>query len=270
MGERVLKELTMNACSSWLMISVLFMSLILFILFILFILLLSAEAMGSFFKGGGGESQEEEAEPVLEEAEPVLEGEEFAAAVFALCGESAAAVGGVRDELRMLLMKEQVEDEVRDAGVAHLSAGQCQELRRLQRSLSVRMQLQREGGAGGGGGAWGGGGARGGAGAARVRLQGARRDVAAAAERVRDMAREAEAGQRLRGRVEWQYQHRGTFLPVDRLANLHLETAYENRQAHLRVRIRGAEYEADLASGRVHGDRGEQVALRRIDLKGPK
>ncbi|KAG9329910.1 hypothetical protein JZ751_028614, partial [Albula glossodonta] len=170
-------------------------------------------------------------ESVAEEEEFVMVGEEFSPTIIQLCGDTPHAVRAAKDTLNDLIVKEQMERDIRDPGIAHLSSQQRDTLMDLQRRLTIRIRYLHY----------------------LIRLEGLTRDVLTADADIRQMIREAELAERRRrdaalvsSLVEWQYEHRGSFTPFDIFTNLTLEEAFENKRSRINIRINNAEYEADL------------------------
>ncbi|KAJ8342160.1 hypothetical protein SKAU_G00320880 [Synaphobranchus kaupii] len=204
------------------------------------------EKLSNIFSLGGGETKKEE--------EFVLEGEEFSPTVFQFCGESVQAVAAAKEELKSLLVKEQLERTLREPAIALLGLRQRLALQDLQKRLTVRIQLESRGGP------------------SFLHLEGLSRDVLTAESEIRQMIREVEVAENQRREaallsdlVEWQYEDGGIFVPFDSLTNLKLENAF-HKKSSLKININNSEYKTDLARNKVFG-RGREVALKRIYLK---
>ncbi|KAG9335533.1 hypothetical protein JZ751_004560 [Albula glossodonta] len=192
-------------------------------------------------------------ESVAEEEEFVMVGEEFSPTIIQLCGDTPHAVRAAKDTLNDLIVKEQMERDIRDPGIAHLSSQQRDTLMDLQRRLTIRIRRGE---------------------ASLIRLEGLTRDVLTADADIRQMIREAELAERRRrdaalvsSLVEWQYEHRGSFTPFDIFTNLTLEEAFENKRSRINVRINNAEYEADLVRKEafLRDKWAQAVSLKRIE-----
>ncbi|KAG9329909.1 hypothetical protein JZ751_028613 [Albula glossodonta] len=90
----------------------------------------------SIFGGSGRES-------VAEEEEFVMVGEEFSPTIIQLCGDTPHAVRDAKNALNDLIVKEQMERDIRDPGIAHLNSQQRDTLMDLQRRLTIHIRYLR-------------------------------------------------------------------------------------------------------------------------------
>lgn len=205
--------------------------------------------MTNFFTGGGsgGSSENEDFVFVGEEIEPV---------VFLVCGESEEELREARSMITSLIIKEHLSSEIKDSAISYFSQEEADVLSKLQRELTVSIQLSKSGPE------------------PTFTLEGLTRDVVKAESQIRDMIRKVEKSitrQReafiLSSQVEWQYQDQSRKLvPFDILTNFDLEHAYMIKKPHIKININNDPYEANLVSGTANGKHG-QIELKRIDLK---
>ncbi|XP_067429769.1 protein mono-ADP-ribosyltransferase PARP14-like isoform X1 [Thunnus thynnus] len=190
----------------------------------------------------------------------VLEKEEFEPTVFQLCADNAKAVSQVKKRIEELILAEQAKRTFTDPYFSQLSQADMEELKALQRNLTVSIRLDRsledqE---------------------PTIHLEGLTRDVMIAESSVRDIIRRVERTENERhkallvsGLVEWQFQHRnGKMVPFDIYTNLNLEKALEKKQRNVTIKINNQIYTADLMFKRAVSTNGrEQLELLRKDLK---
>ncbi|XP_013872543.1 poly [ADP-ribose] polymerase 14 [Austrofundulus limnaeus] len=189
----------------------------------------------------------------------VLEKEEFEAAVFQLCSDNQQAVSSAKKKINDLILAEHATSTISDQYINQLTLADVDQLRALQRELTVSIRLDRgqedqE---------------------PRIHLEGLTRDVFRAESTVRDIIRKVERTENFRRRavlvsehVEWQYQHQnGSMVPFDISTNLHLEEALEKQQT-VTIEINKNRYSADpkLRSA-VSTSSRKKVELLRKDLK---
>nr|XP_046242508.1 protein mono-ADP-ribosyltransferase PARP14-like isoform X2 [Scatophagus argus] len=189
----------------------------------------------------------------------VLEREEFEPTVFQLCADNDKAVNRAKNKIKEMIVAEQAKKTIIDPYISQLTQADVDQLRDLQRSLTVRISLDRgqedqE---------------------PIIHLEGLTRDVLTAESTVRDIIRKVERKENLRkrallvsGLVEWQFQHPdGMVVPFDIHTNLSLEEALETKQA-VKIKIHNQTYNADVKLRRAVSANGrKQVELFRKDLK---
>ncbi|XP_041855414.1 protein mono-ADP-ribosyltransferase PARP14-like isoform X2 [Melanotaenia boesemani] len=189
----------------------------------------------------------------------VLEREEFEPAVFELCADNQNAVNLAKRRINELIVHEQMEKTISDKYINQLSQADLEELKTLQRKLTVRIRLDRgnkdqE---------------------PKIHLEGLTRDVYTAADAVSSIIRKVERTENekskailVSGLVEWQFQsQRGAMVPFDIYINLKLEEALETKQS-VKIKINGDMYTADPKLRTAVSTKGsKQVELLRKDLK---
>lgn len=191
----------------------------------------------------------------------VLEGEEFEPTVFQLCADNAKAVSQAKKRIEELIVAEQAERTVIDPYISQLSQADMDELKALQRKLTVSIRLDRsledqE---------------------PNIHLEGLTRDVFTAEAAVRDIIQKVERTENERskallvsGLVEWQFQlHSGLMVPFDLKTNLILEEALEKKLRDVKIKINNQKYTANVIHKTAVSVNGKtEVELLRKDLKG--
>ncbi|TMS03766.1 Poly [ADP-ribose] polymerase 14 [Larimichthys crocea] len=189
----------------------------------------------------------------------VLEREEFEPTVFQLCADNEKAVSQAKKRIKELIVAEQAQRTITDQFINHLSQADMDELRALQRNLTVSIRLDKgmedqE---------------------PKIHIEGLTRDVYTAESAVRDIIRKVERTENLRnkallmsGLIEWQYQHHtGKMVAFDMYTNLTLEEALERKQ-NVKIKINNETYDVDVKLKKAESANGRKMLeLLRKDLK---
>ncbi|XP_038559136.1 protein mono-ADP-ribosyltransferase PARP14-like [Micropterus salmoides] len=189
-----------------------------------------------------------------------LEREEFEPTVFQLCADNEKAVSLAKKRIQEVIVAEQAERTITDQYINQLSQADMDQLKALQRELTVSIRLDKgqedqE---------------------PKIHLEGLTRDVFTAEATVRDIIRKVERTETLRnkallvsGLVEWQFQHHNkATVPFDIHTNLNLEEALEKKQS-VKIKILNENYNADAVLRKAVSVKGNKmVELLRKDLKG--
>ncbi|KAM6944682.1 protein mono-ADP-ribosyltransferase PARP14-like [Lycodopsis pacificus] len=210
------------------------------------------DTVTSFFRGLGDER------PATEGL--VLEREEFEPTVFQLCADNDTAVSQAKKRIQDLIVAEQAERTITDQYIGKLSQADMDQLRALQRKLTVSIRLNRgledqE---------------------PNILLEGLTRDVYTAESAVREIIHKVERSENLRtkalllsGLVEWQYQdQRGPMTSFDMYTNLELEEALEKKQKSVKIKINNEKYIAQVMYRKAAAVNGrKEVELLRKEGK---
>ncbi|XP_040011244.1 protein mono-ADP-ribosyltransferase PARP14-like isoform X2 [Xiphias gladius] len=189
----------------------------------------------------------------------VLEGEEFEPIVFELCSDNEKAVSQAKEKIKALIVAEQAERTITDPHISQLSQADVEQLKALQRKLTVSIRLNKglqdqE---------------------PNIQLEGLTRDVFIAESEIWDLIRKVERTENLKskallvsGLVEWQFQHsNGVMVPFDMCTNLNLEEALKKKQS-VKIKINQEAYTADVMLQKaVSADGQKEVELYRKELK---
>ncbi|XP_045890992.1 protein mono-ADP-ribosyltransferase PARP14-like [Micropterus dolomieu] len=189
-----------------------------------------------------------------------LEREEFEPTVFQLCADNEKALSLAKKRIQEVIVAEQAERTITDQYISQLSQADMDQLKALQRELTVSIRLDKgqedqE---------------------PKIHLEGLTRDVFTAEATVRDIIRKVERTETLRnkallvsGLVEWQFQHHNkATVPFDIYTNLNLEEALEKKQS-VKIKILNENYNADAVLRKAVSENGRKmVELLRKDLKG--
>uniref|UniRef100_UPI003AAA2BFC protein mono-ADP-ribosyltransferase PARP14-like n=1 Tax=Centroberyx gerrardi TaxID=166262 RepID=UPI003AAA2BFC len=190
----------------------------------------------------------------------VLEGEEFEPVMFQLCADNTQAVSQTKQRIKQLIVAEQIESTITDPFIDELSQADMEELKALQRKLTVSIRLER----------------RQRDQEPHIHLEGLTRDVFTAESAIRDIIRKVERTENLKqkailvsGLVEWQYldQRSNVPVPFDMFTNCSLEEALEKRHS-VKIKINNKDYTANVMLRKAVTARGDkEVELLRKDLK---
>ncbi|KAL7391183.1 hypothetical protein ABVT39_005598 [Epinephelus coioides] len=210
------------------------------------------DSVTSFFMGLGEERPS--ADPL------VLEGEEFEPTVFQLCADNKKAVTQAKRRIEELIVAEQAERTIKDQYISKLSQADMDQLKALQRKLTVSIRLDRgledqE---------------------PNIHLEGLTRDVYTAESEVRDIIRKVERSENLKskalllsGLVEWQFESRsGVMVPFDIYTNVTLEEALEKKEERVKIKINNETYHAKVTLRKAVSANGrKEVELLRKEVK---
>ncbi|XP_049908033.1 protein mono-ADP-ribosyltransferase PARP14 [Epinephelus moara] len=210
------------------------------------------DSVTSFFMGLGEERPT--ADPL------VLEGEEFEPTVFQLCADNKKAVSQAKRRIEELIVAEQAERTIKDQYISKLSQADMDQLKALQRKLTVSIRLDRgledqE---------------------PNIHLEGLTRDVYTAESEVRDIIRKVERSENLKskalllsGLVEWQFESRsGVMVPFDIYTNLTLEEALEKKEERVKIKINNETYHTKVTLRKAVPANGrKEVELLRKEVK---
>ncbi|XP_034548949.1 protein mono-ADP-ribosyltransferase PARP14-like isoform X2 [Notolabrus celidotus] len=209
-------------------------------------------AVTSFLFTGGSEERSNRGNLVLET-------QEFGLTEFQICADNKKALSEAKKRIEELIVAEQAQKTIKDSYINKLSQEDMDELKELQRTLTVSIRLDKgqedeE---------------------PKIHLEGLTRDVFAADSSIRDIIRKVERNEVLKGRallvsslVEWQFQHpNGQMVPFDIVTNLKLEEALEKKE-NVKIKIHNQTYNTDLKFMRaVSSTGGKMMELLRKDLK---
>ncbi|KAM7019145.1 protein mono-ADP-ribosyltransferase PARP14-like [Tautogolabrus adspersus] len=188
-----------------------------------------------------------------------LETEEFEPTEFQLCADNKAALSLAKKRIEKLILDEQAEKTIQDQYISQLSQEDMEQLKDLQRKLTVSIRLDKgqedeE---------------------PKIHLEGVTRDVSTAESTIREIIQRVERQENLRRQatlvsslVEWHFQHpNGNNVPFDIYTNLKLEEALE-KQELVKIKISNEIYNADVKYKKAVSAHGNKmVELLRKDLK---
>ncbi|KAG7233345.1 hypothetical protein INR49_007174 [Caranx melampygus] len=189
----------------------------------------------------------------------VLEGEEFEPTEFQLCADNKKDVTDAKRRIEQLILAEQAQRTITDKFISHLSQADFEQLRTLQRELTVSIRLDKgqedkE---------------------PSIHLEGLTRDVHTAESAIGNIIRRVERAENLKTKammlsalVEWQFQHpNGQMVAFDMYTNINLEEALVKKE-NVKIKVNSETFIADLQIRKaVSTDGQKQLELLRKDLK---
>ncbi|KAF3695309.1 Poly [ADP-ribose] polymerase 14 [Channa argus] len=189
----------------------------------------------------------------------VLEKEEFEPAVFQLCADNDEALSQAKKRIDELIVAEQVTRIIKDPYISELSMVDMEQLKSLQRELTVSIHLDKglEGQE------------------PKIHLEGLTRDVFTAESSIRDIIQKVMMSENLKnkalyvkGLVEWQYlRSKGEMVPFDLYTNLQLEEALEKKR-DVNIKINNKTYIANVMLKKAVRENGhKELELYRKELK---
>ncbi|XP_063346007.1 protein mono-ADP-ribosyltransferase PARP14-like isoform X2 [Pelmatolapia mariae] len=188
----------------------------------------------------------------------VLEREEFEPTVFQLCADDNKALSQAKKRINDLIVAEQAQKTISDPFISQLSQADMEELKALQRKLTVSIRLDK--------------------GAEdqdpAIHLEGLTRDVFTAESALRDIIRKVERAENSKRQallvsslVEWQFPDRsGSMVPFDIYTNFKLEEALEKKQK-VKIKINNETYTADPGLRKAVSANRRNLELIRKEVK---
>ncbi|KAK1165787.1 protein mono-ADP-ribosyltransferase PARP14-like [Acipenser oxyrinchus oxyrinchus] len=154
----------------------------------------------------------------------VLEGEEIDPAVLHICAETRNSVERAKSWLTDLIVKEHVEEKIKDEWIKRFTDKERDAIKTLQRKLQISIKLECTNYE------------------AYIQVGGLSRDVLTAISEIQNMIkkiRDEETQKRdaelISSIVEWQYEKGNKYVPFDKLTNLKLEQAFGNKEKRITV-----------------------------------
>ncbi|CAN9512802.1 unnamed protein product [Ophioblennius macclurei] len=189
----------------------------------------------------------------------VLEPQEFEPMVFQLCADSQKTVHQAKEKIEKLILDEQAKRTIRDPNIRHFSQVDLDQLKALQRKLTISIRLEKgqehqE---------------------SQIHLEGLTRDVLIAESDISAIIRQVERTENKKTKalltselVKWRAQvPSGTMVDLDIFDNLSLEEALEAKKT-VKIKILTAKFTANpYLRKAVSADKREEIELQRIVLK---
>ncbi|MGH0172954.1 UNVERIFIED_CONTAM: hypothetical protein FKN15_001085 [Acipenser sinensis] len=154
----------------------------------------------------------------------VLEGEEIDPAVLHICAETRNSVERAKSWLTDLIVKEHVEEKIKDEWIKRFTDKERDAIKTLQRKLQISIKLECTNYE------------------AYIQVGGLSRDVLTAISEIQNMIkkiRDEETQKRdaelISSIVEWQYAKGSKYVPFDKLTNLTLERAFGNEEKRIKI-----------------------------------
>ncbi|NXY17706.1 PAR14 polymerase, partial [Atrichornis clamosus] len=173
---------------------------------------------------------------------------------FQICGESQENVYKTESWIKDLILKEQFEHTVSDEAIGSFDKRQFDLLTDLQRRNKVSIQFENK------------------VSPPQIKISGISRDVCSVSVEVQNIIKgiksteeEQSKAELLCNLVEWRYPgSNDSFVPFDKLTNMHLEHAKIAKKPYLNVKINKKNYKVDLNTLQAIDDQGKTINIQRV------
>lgn len=171
-------------------------------------------------------------------------------AVVQICGENKKQVEETEAWLKSAILKEQFHREIKNDSILDFGEAEHEELFELQESLNIALSLTNN----------------------IIKISGVSTDVWSAYSSIQNMIHRVEAAkyeevkaELLKNLIEWKYLEKDSYVPFDRLTNMHLENALEAKKKQISVTIQNKKYIVNIADKHAIDDQGQRKSIIRID-----
>ncbi|NWZ24385.1 PAR14 polymerase, partial [Asarcornis scutulata] len=171
-------------------------------------------------------------------------------AVVQICGENKKKVEETEAWLKSAILKEQFHREIKDDSISDFGEAEHEELYELQESLNIVLSLTNN----------------------IIKISGVSTDVWFAYSSIQNMIHRVKAAKHeevkaelLKNLIEWKYLEKDSYVPFDRLTNMHLENALEEKKKEISVTIQNKKYIVNIAGKYAIDDQGQRKSIMRID-----
>ncbi|XP_038038196.2 protein mono-ADP-ribosyltransferase PARP14 isoform X1 [Anas platyrhynchos] len=171
-------------------------------------------------------------------------------AVVQICGENKKQVEETEAWLKSAILKEQFHREIKNDSILDFGEAEHEELFELQESLNIALSLTNN----------------------IIKISGVSTDVWSAYSSIQNMIHRVEAAkyeevkaELLKNLIEWKYLEKDSYVPFDRLTNMHLENALEAKKKQISVTIQNKKYIVNIADKYAIDDQGQRKSIIRID-----
>uniref|UniRef100_A0A8B9QS88 Poly [ADP-ribose] polymerase n=1 Tax=Anas platyrhynchos TaxID=8839 RepID=A0A8B9QS88_ANAPL len=167
-------------------------------------------------------------------------------AVVQICGENKKQVEETEAWLKSAILKEQFHREIKNDSILDFGEAEHEELFELQESLNIALSLTNN----------------------IIKISGVSTDVWSAYSSIQNMIHRVEAAkyeevkaELLKNLIEWKYLEKDSYVPFDRLTNMHLENALEAKKKQISVTIQNKKYIVNIADKYAIDDQGQQTTV---------
>ncbi|XP_040214270.1 LOW QUALITY PROTEIN: protein mono-ADP-ribosyltransferase PARP14-like [Rana temporaria] len=171
--------------------------------------------------------------------------------VFSLCAEDKRSVEKTKAWLHKMIDSEQAEKVITEECISELEEAEVQKISDLQKSFQVSVIYKPAD--------------------PSIRIVGLTRDVLPVSgeiekviNRVKDRNNRERAAELTGKLVEWSYDNGGTMIPFDKVTNLELEEAKNDKTAQITIQIRGNQYTVSVQRETATDQRGNQIQIQRV------
>ncbi|XP_040214266.1 protein mono-ADP-ribosyltransferase PARP14-like [Rana temporaria] len=171
--------------------------------------------------------------------------------VFSLCAEDKKSVEKTKDWLHKMIDSEQAEKVITEECISELEEAEVRKISDLQKKFQVSIIYKPPD--------------------PSIRIVGLTRDVLPVSgeiekivNRVKDRKNRERAAEFTGKLVEWRYDNGGTMIPFDKMTNLELEEAKNDKKAQITIQIRGNQYTVSVQGETATDQRGNQIQIQRV------
>lgn len=171
-------------------------------------------------------------------------------AVVQICGENKKQVEETEAWLKSAILKEQFHTEIKDDSILDFGEAEHEELRDLQKTRNIALVWTNN----------------------IIQISGVSKDVWFAYSSIQHMIHRVKAAKQeeikaelLKNLIEWKYLEKDSYVPFDRLTNMHLENALEEKKKEISVMIQEKKYTVNIADKYAVDDQGQRKSITRID-----
>ncbi|XP_073490626.1 protein mono-ADP-ribosyltransferase PARP14-like isoform X2 [Aquarana catesbeiana] len=171
--------------------------------------------------------------------------------VFSLCAEDKGSVDGTKAWLQQMIDNEQAEKVITEEFISELEEAEVKKISDLQKKFQVSVIYKPPD--------------------PSLRIVGLTRDVLPVSgeiemiiNRVKDRKNREQAAELTGKLVEWRYDNGGTMVPFDKMTNLELEKAKNDKKVQITIQIRGNQYTVSLQGETAIDEHGNQIQIQRV------
>ncbi|XP_035188306.1 protein mono-ADP-ribosyltransferase PARP14-like isoform X1 [Oxyura jamaicensis] len=171
-------------------------------------------------------------------------------AVVQICGEDKKKVEETEAWLKSAILKEQFRTEIVSDSILDFGEAEHEELCDLQKRRNIALHLTSN----------------------IIQISGVSKDVWFAYSSIQDMIHRVKAAkqeeikaQLLKNLIEWKYLENDCYVPFDKLTNMHLENAFEEKKKEISVTIQKKKYTVNIAGKYAIDDQGQHISIIRIN-----
>ncbi|XP_073490630.1 protein mono-ADP-ribosyltransferase PARP14-like [Aquarana catesbeiana] len=171
--------------------------------------------------------------------------------VFRLCAEDKGSVDGTKAWLQQMIDNEQAEKVITEECISELEEAEVKKISDLQKKFQVSVIYKPPD--------------------PSIRIVGLTRDVLPVSgeiemiiNRVKDRKSRERAAELTWKLVEWRYDNGGTMVPFDKMTNLELEEAKNDKKVQITIQIRGNQNTVSLQGETAIDKHGNQIQIQRV------
>ncbi|PIO14501.1 hypothetical protein AB205_0164300, partial [Aquarana catesbeiana] len=172
----------------------------------------------------------------------------FEPVVFSLCAEDKGSVDRTKAWLLQRIDNEQAEKVITEECISELEEAEVQKISDLQKKFQVSVIYKPPD--------------------CSIRIVGLTRDVLPVSGEIEMIIKDRKNRERsaeITGKlVEWRYDNGGTMVPFEKMTNLELEEAKNDKKVQITIQIRGNQYTVSLQGETATDNHGNQIQIQRV------